>query len=67
MQMAGQAAIRWNGRIYPVGRLEVLDAEPARAIFSSTQQAGMARFGIRTVLHVRHQASAPRLPGVLTF
>ena len=60
VKAAGQAVIRWNGRTYRVDRPEVLDAEAARAIFSSTQQAGMTRFGIRKVLHLPHQASAPR-------
>jgi deazaflavin-dependent oxidoreductase (nitroreductase family) len=56
VRAAGQAVIRWNGRVYPVDRPEVLDAEAAGASFSPSQRAGMTRFGIRQVLHLHHRA-----------
>jgi|SRR5579864_4271895 len=58
VRAAGGALIRWKGRLYPVDRPEVLDADSARAYFPAAQQAGMQRFGIRQVLRVHHKASA---------
>jgi deazaflavin-dependent oxidoreductase (nitroreductase family) len=56
VRAAGAASIRWNGATYQVDRPEVLDAEVALGSFSSTQRAGLARFGIRQVLHVHDGA-----------
>ena len=58
VRAAGAATIRWKGRIYPVDRPEVVDAEAARVYFGASQRAGMQRFGIRQVLHVQHRQTA---------
>jgi deazaflavin-dependent oxidoreductase (nitroreductase family) len=56
VRAAGTASIRWKGVIYQVDRPEVLDTEAALGSFSSTQRAGMTRFGIRQVLHLHDRA-----------
>jgi deazaflavin-dependent oxidoreductase (nitroreductase family) len=58
VRAAGGAVIRWNGRLYPVDRPEVLDTDAVRGSVSPFQQKGMTRFGIRKVLHLQHRALA---------
>ena len=55
VRAAGGCDIRWKGRMYAVDRPEVMDVAQARAIFSSVQQKGLARFGIKQAvkLHFR--------------
>jgi deazaflavin-dependent oxidoreductase (nitroreductase family) len=58
VRAAGEAMIRWNGRTYRVDQPEVLETEAASGNFNPTLRAGMRRFGIRQVLHLRHRTAA---------
>ncbi len=55
VRAAGECVVRWKGRDYRLAQPEVLDAGDATAAFSSLQQAGMRRFGIRQVMRLHHQ------------
>jgi hypothetical protein len=61
VRAAGDCAIRWKGRDYPVGQPEVIDIAAARASFGATARAVMARVGIGHCLRLRHQSeTGPR-------
>ena len=55
VRAAGGCVIRWKGKNYQMVQPEVLDAATAKAAFSPSQQAAMARFGIRLALRLRYQ------------
>jgi hypothetical protein len=56
VRAAGGCTIRWKGRAYRLVDPEVIDAATAGSSFSSAQQAGLSRFGIRQCLRLRHRA-----------
>jgi deazaflavin-dependent oxidoreductase (nitroreductase family) len=55
IRAAGGCVIRWKGRDYPMAQPRILDAANANAVFSGFEQSMMTRFGIRQVMHLRHQ------------
>jgi deazaflavin-dependent oxidoreductase (nitroreductase family) len=49
VRAAGGCVIRWKGRDYQMGKLEVVDASSAQSAFTGSMRAGMTRFGIKQV------------------
>jgi deazaflavin-dependent oxidoreductase (nitroreductase family) len=60
IRAAGGCVIRWKGRDYAMVEPEVIDAAGAQAAFNGAMQAGMTRFGIKQVAHLRFATSTER-------
>jgi deazaflavin-dependent oxidoreductase (nitroreductase family) len=49
VRAAGGCVVRWKGRDYTIGKLEVVDASGAQSAFNGPMRTGMTRFGIKQV------------------
>jgi deazaflavin-dependent oxidoreductase (nitroreductase family) len=56
IRAAGGCVVRWKGRDYAMGTIEVVDANSAQSAFNGAMQAGMTRFGIKQVARLHFAA-----------
>jgi deazaflavin-dependent oxidoreductase (nitroreductase family) len=49
VRAAGGCVVRWKGRDFKIGKIEVVDASSAQSAFNGPMRTGMTRFGIKQV------------------